>query len=78
MLAAFFFHTYVSLSLDNLFTTNLPLQERESLYSGVLVQIMSGNGIDLIRTWGFLNGVDDPYNAGVSIQPSVDHPCTPL
>lgn len=32
---------------------------------------MAGNGIDLIRTWGFLNGVEDPSYAAVSIQPSV-------
>ncbi len=34
-------------------------------------QVMAGNGIDLIRTWGFLNGVDDPIYAAVSMQPSV-------
>ncbi|EIE21346.1 glycoside hydrolase [Coccomyxa subellipsoidea C-169] len=34
-------------------------------------RVMAGNGIDLIRTWGFLNGQDDPYTAGVSIQPSI-------
>ncbi|CAL8463203.1 g2737 [Coccomyxa elongata] len=34
-------------------------------------KVMAGNGIDLIRTWGFLNGVNDPSYAAVSIQPSV-------
>ncbi|BDA44582.1 probable mannan endo-1,4-beta-mannosidase 1 at N-terminal half [Coccomyxa sp. Obi] len=34
-------------------------------------KVMAGNGIDLIRTWGFLNGVGDPSYAAVSIQPSV-------
>ncbi|CAL8463194.1 g2728 [Coccomyxa elongata] len=34
-------------------------------------KVMAGQGIDLIRTWGFLNGVDDPVYAAVSMQPSV-------
>ncbi len=41
---------------------------------GVRKQVMAGNGIDLIRTWGFLNGVNDPSYAAVSIQPSVNPP----
>jgi mannan endo-1,4-beta-mannosidase len=32
---------------------------------------MAGKGIDLIRTWGFLNGAQDPYAVGVALQPSV-------
>ena len=37
------------------------------------VQIMSANGIELIRTWAFLNGQQDPYTANGSqaIQPQV-------
>jgi len=37
------------------------------------VQIMSSNGIELIRTWAFLNGQQDPYTANGSqaIQPQV-------
>ena len=34
-------------------------------------QIMASKGIDLIRTWGFLNGAQDPYAVGVALQPSV-------
>ncbi|CAL8463202.1 g2736 [Coccomyxa elongata] len=34
-------------------------------------KVMAGNGIDLVRTWGFLNGVNDPSYAAVSIQPSI-------
>ena len=37
------------------------------------LQIMSGHGIDLVRTWGFLNGADDPAldKGALAIQPSV-------
>ena len=40
---------------------------------------MAGNGIDLVRTWGFLNGAQDPYAVGVALQPSVRWrlPCLP-
>ena len=40
------------------------------------VQIMAGYGIDLIRTWGFLNGAQDALAKGVALQPSVSilHP----
>ena len=37
-------------------------------------QVMAGNGVDLIRTWGFLNGAQDPYAVGVALQPSVRIP----
>ncbi len=37
-------------------------------------QVMAGNGVDLIRTWGFLNGAQDPYAVGVALQPSVRCP----
>ncbi len=35
------------------------------------VQVMAGNGIELVRTWAFLNGDDDPLtlNGTLSIQP---------
>ena len=35
------------------------------------MQIMAEYGIDLIRTWGFLNGAQDALAKGVALQPSV-------
>ncbi len=37
----------------------------------VAVQVMAGNGIELVRTWAFLNGDEDPLtlNGTLSIQP---------
>lgn len=63
--------TYLRLSNYQLFWLLILLARRCVPSRGVCKQVMSENGIDLIRTWGFLNGQDDPYTAGVSIQPSV-------
>ena len=37
----------------------------------VSCQVMGGNGIELVRTWAFLNGDEDPttLNGTLSIQP---------
>lgn len=36
-------------------------------------QVMAGNGIQLVRTWAFLNGKEDPrtLNGTIAIQPEV-------
>lgn len=36
-------------------------------------QVMAANGLELVRTWAFLNGKEDPYtnNGTLSIQPEV-------
>ena len=35
------------------------------------MQTMAGNGIDLIRTWAFCNGVTHPCDGGNSFQPTL-------
>ena len=39
-------------------------------------QVMAGNGIELVRTWAFLNGDEDPLtlNGTLSIQPKACFP----
>ena len=41
------------------------------LPAGVRPQTMASKGIDLVRTWGFLNGQHDTIDPGVALQPSV-------